>query len=54
MQAATSSSVNEKSINRKNKMTDDERLKTFRVRALAKHSDKVEVVNKTTVKCQCN
>ena len=32
-------------------MTDDERLRTFRARALAKHGDKAEVLNKTTVKC---
>jgi len=46
------SSGNETSAKRKNKMTDDERLQTFRARALAKHSDKAEIINKTTVKCQ--
>ena len=44
---AASSSGNEKSTDRKNKMTDDERLKTFGARALAKHGDKAEIVNKT-------
>lgn len=52
LQVGTSSNGNEKSTTRKNKMTDGERLNTFRARALAKHGDKAEIVNKTTAKCQ--
>lgn len=51
LQVATSGSDNEKPTKRK-KMTDDERLTTLRARALTKHGDRAEIVNKTTVKCQ--
>ncbi|KAL9958851.1 hypothetical protein ACROYT_G035921 [Oculina patagonica] len=51
LQVGTTTNGNEKSTNRKNKMTDDERLNTFRARALAKHGEKAEIVNKTTAKC---
>lgn len=52
LQEAASSSSIEKSANRKNKMTVNERLKTFHAKALAKHGDKAKLVGKTTLKCQ--
>lgn len=34
-----------------NKKSDDKRLQAFRNRVLAKHGEKTEVINKTTIKC---